>query len=50
MNTIDYTQVPYNFALCLHTQCPMASTCLRRLVWDTVVQEFMLADSSGLPY
>ena len=36
MSTIDYTQVPYNFALCLHTQCPMASTCLRRLVWDTV--------------
>jgi hypothetical protein len=36
MNTIDYTQVPYSFALCLHTQCPMASTCLRRLVWDAV--------------
>lgn len=36
MNTIDYNQVPHNFALCLHTECPMAATCLRRMVWDAI--------------
>lgn len=36
MNTIDYTQVPHHFALCLHVQCPMAGSCLRRMVWSVV--------------
>ena len=32
----DYNQVPHNFALCLHAECPMADTCLRRMVWSTI--------------
>ena len=36
MNDIDYNQVPHNFALCLHAECPMADTCLHRMVWSTV--------------
>ena len=36
MNTIDYTQVPHNFALCLHAECPMAGSCLRRMVWNAI--------------
>lgn len=36
MNNIDYNQVPHNFALCLHAECPMATTCLRRMVWSAV--------------
>ena len=36
MNDIDYNQVPHNFALCLHAECPMADTCLHRMVWSAV--------------
>ena len=36
MNDIDYNQVPHNFALCLHAECPMAATCLRRMVWNAI--------------
>ena len=36
MNTIDYNQVPKTFALCLHSNCPLAAQCLRRRVWDAV--------------
>ena len=27
-----FTNVPYNYPLCLNRQCPKASTCLRQLV------------------
>ena len=39
MNTIDYSQVPKNFALCLHSDCPLASQCLRRMVWNALPAE-----------
>ena len=29
-------RVPKTFALCIHEQCPIASSCLRRMVWSTV--------------
>lgn len=32
-------RVPRSFALCIHEQCPMANSCLRRMVWDTVVEK-----------
>lgn len=28
---IDFASVPYMYALCLNSQCPQASTCLRQL-------------------
>ena len=31
-------RVPRAFALCIHEQCPMANSCLRRMVWDTVAK------------
>lgn len=33
MNTIDYTQVPQMFSLCIHDACPLAEQCLRHLAW-----------------
>ncbi len=30
--TFDYTQVPYGYYHCLHTQCPRAQECLRLYV------------------
>ena len=31
-----FTNVPYNYPLCLNRQCPKASTCLRQLVEQEV--------------
>ncbi|WP_455591245.1 DUF6078 family protein [Bacteroides sp.] len=28
----DFSQVPCNYTLCLNSQCPKASTCLRQLI------------------
>ena len=36
MSDIEFHQVPRNFALCLHADCLMAATCLRRMVWSVV--------------
>ena len=33
MNTIDYTQVPQTFSLCMHDTCPLAAQCLRHMAW-----------------
>ena len=33
MNTIDYTQVPQMFSLCIHDACPLAKQCLRHMAW-----------------
>ena len=30
---IDFTQMPYNFALCLLEDCPLAENCLRQLAY-----------------
>ena len=30
-------RAPKNFALCIHEQCPVAGRCLRRMVWNAVV-------------
>ena len=29
-------RVPKTFSLCIHAQCPMADTCLHRMVWSAV--------------
>ena len=46
-------RVPKTFALCVHAQCPMADRCLRRMVWDTVVdseeQVPIISPSYALP-
>ena len=36
MTPIDYTQVPQTFSLCLHSECPLAQQCLRRMVWTVL--------------
>lgn len=36
MNTIDYTQVPQTFPLCIHDACPLAEQCLRHLAWTAL--------------
>lgn len=36
MNRLQEYFVPHNFALCLHAGCPMADTCLRRMVWSAI--------------
>ena len=33
MNTIDYTQVPQMFSLCIHDACPLVEQCLRHMAW-----------------
>ena len=33
MNTIDSTQMPQGFSLCIHEACPLAEQCLRRMAW-----------------
>ena len=36
MNTIDYTQVPQMFTLCIHDVCPLAEQCLRHMAWTAL--------------
>ena len=36
---IDFSEVPYEYALCLNRQCPKADTCLRQLVKRIVPQK-----------
>lgn len=31
--TFDYSEVPYNFGLCMSDSCPNADTCLRRIAY-----------------
>jgi len=33
---IDYTQVPYDYLMCLHEKCPQAETCLRQMAGQAV--------------
>lgn len=32
---IDFEKVPFNYAMCLNAQCPLSSTCLRRLAAES---------------
>ena len=34
MITLDYTQVPKTFSLCIRNECPLAGQCLRGIAWD----------------
>lgn len=36
MNTIDHTQVPRTFSLCIHDTCPLAEQCLRLMAWTAL--------------
>ena len=36
MNTIDHTQVPKTFSLCIHDTYPLAEQCLRLMAWTDV--------------
>lgn len=33
---INYSQVPYNYLICLNRECPQADTCLRQLVEQNI--------------
>lgn len=33
---IDFTKVPYQYAMCLNQKCPKANTCLRQLTEQSV--------------
>jgi hypothetical protein len=33
---INYSDVPYNYALCISSTCPQASSCLRALAWKAL--------------
>ena len=36
---ISFTQVPFNYPLCLNEQCPKAATCLRQLAMQSMPTE-----------
>jgi hypothetical protein len=36
MNQINYTEVPYGYAHCISTVCPLAATCLHALAWKAL--------------
>ena len=36
---ISFTQVPFDYPLCLNEQCPKAATCLRQLAMQSMPTE-----------
>ena len=36
---LDFSEVPYQYAMCLNQQCPKADTCLRQLAEQSVPEE-----------
>lgn len=46
-------RVPKTFSLCIHSQCPVAEHCLRRMAWSTVVDSeerfSIISPSRALP-
>lgn len=36
---LDFSEVPYQYAMCLNQQCPKADTCLRQLTEQSVPEE-----------
>ena len=34
----DYTTLPAQYAVCMHSECPMAATCLHHLAYDELVK------------
>lgn len=57
---IDYSQVPYNYQICLKEECPQADTCLRQLVeqsipahiesWNIVSPKYLASLEVTCPY
>lgn len=43
-----FTNVPYNYPLCLNRQCPKASTCLRQLVEQEVPDSAVQPENKSL--
>ncbi|MDR0370277.1 MAG: DUF6078 family protein [Prevotellaceae bacterium] len=37
--TIDYSQIPNNYLICLHRECPKADNCLRHLAAEVIPSE-----------
>lgn len=35
----DYTTIPAQFAVCLHGDCPMATTCLHQVAYEEMVMK-----------
>ena len=38
---IDFTKVPYQYAMCLNRECSKANTCLRLLTAQSVISHLM---------
>ena len=36
---IDFSKVPHQYSMCLNSQCPKASTCLRQLVEQSTTED-----------
>ena len=36
---LDFSEVPYQYSMCLNRQCPKADTCLRQLAEQSVPEK-----------
>jgi len=57
---IDFTKVPYQYAMCLNRECSKANTCLRQLTaqsvpekieyWVIISPKHLAAQQGNCPY